>query len=380
MATPSSTSTTCLLGRPFPDELSWAFLGRLRVRYPSLDLKEILGADPSYRKAFPTNLARLAAAMACGGPADVSTLIEHHTFFRFALPEITRGSAHKLWQSLAEATFPSHAPHDLIQPMDFQLRICPQCLPTDVGTFGVGYLHRLHQPPRVRICHIHGIPLRATHLTSGQREFQSVTLAAKRSRDLKIGNLAAARAVALAYHSLAVRSEHVFREQITLVLMRLLAEQGLYDGKQVGRSMIERLVATFDDATVRDYCLTKDATRLSSWLTVPKLALVCAALDMPFDNLLNIAGREGCESTRGEATELQLSLEHKVRLLAPSVAERLRQTTRRRVSPWALANALKESLGAGFAANYSWKPNIRAALLNYAETRHEFAARLATAA
>jgi len=380
MATPSATSMTSLLGQAFPDEMNWSFLGRLRARYPSLDLEEVLGALPSYRKAFPTSLRRLVDSLGYVGAPDLSTLIEQHTFFRFALPEITRGSAQRLWQSLAESTFPSRAPHDLIHSTEFQLRICPDCLAANLGAFGVGYLHRLHQPPRVRICHIHGIPLRATRLTSGQREFQSLTVAAKRSRELVVGNPVAAHAVALAYHTLAVRSEHVFREQIILVLMRLLTERGLFDGKQVGPALIERLAATFDNATVHEFCITKDATRLSSWLTVPKLALVCAALEMPFDDLLSLAGREDCESTRGETTEFQRGLEEKVRRLAPVVAEKLKQDTRQRVSPWVLANALNDLLGAGFAGNHSWKPSIRAALLDYAETRNEFAARLAAAA
>ena len=376
----TSGSATTLLGAIYPDELVWSFLGRVRARYRCFDMKGLLGAEPSYRKAFPTRLAPLAAAIAYTGAPDATALIEGHTFFKFAFPEISPPEAEQLAQSMVERTFPSFAPQHLIHNTSFQLRLCPHCLKDDEATFGTAYWHLLHQVPTVWRCHVHHAPLHATEVTAGQRQFVPVAVAAAQTRELGGENLAAQKVVLHAYKILAGRPPVACRGQVAAALKSLLLESGYFMRNRIRPSLVEEITAAFGEGVVSEFNLADEPSRLLSWVQVPKLALACAAMALPFEELLARAAGVESAKPRNATTPRELALVAEVRRLAPSVAARLKQQTGRRVSPWALANALADTLGLGFATNYSWKPAIRSVLRAHTESRGQFRARMAQAA
>lgn len=374
--TSASSPQTILLGPLLPGELVWSYHGRLRERYPSFDFEPYFGAKPTYRKAFPTRLARMARAFNYVGAPGVTAIIENNTFFKFALPEISRVAAQSLEESLANRTFPASAPHHLIHSTNFQLRLCPHCLADDQARYGTAYWHLLHQVPEVRICPVHLAPLRASSLTAGERRFMPVSEAVSGSRLLVVGNGPAQRLIALAYRTLAERPARVNREQVGVTLEAQLEHREFFAGRQVSPELVKRLIAAFGQGIAKELKLIDNPQRLSSWGSVPKLALTCAVMGMPFAELLDHAAGVECVG-RDRVTAYSQTLEGKVRLLTPLVAKELKRGTPEWVSPWALAKALTETLGAGFASNHSWKPNIRAILRAHAESLDEFHARRA---
>lgn len=372
----SPGSRTFLFGPILPDELIWSYLGRVIERYPSFDFGQIGSATPTYRKAFPTGLGRIAQAFDYPGAPSTTELIEGHTFFRFALPTITCAKARDLEESLAERTFPASAPHDLIHPRSFQLRLCPHCIAEDLARFGVAYWHRIHQVPWILFCPKHMAALHVSWVTAGERRLVTVTDGAKGSRAVTVGGMAAQRVVIEAYKTLARASTRVYREQFAAALKVRLEDLGFSARTQVVTALVDRVAAEFGLDTARELNLLEGHHGLGTWFSVPKLALISATLGMSFADLHARAAAEACLEDR-VMTGHAAALEGRVRAMVPGIARRLKRGARR-ISPWMLANALSVHLGAGFATNHSWKPNIRAVLRAHAESKEDFRARVAT--
>ena len=375
-----SPRKSSLLGVLFEDELIWSYQARLRERYPNFDFEDLLGSAPSYRKAFPTQLSSWANSFNYACAPDVATLIKNHTFYPFALPEITKAAAHELIQALAHRTFPVMAPGHLIHSTEFRLRICPQCVTEDLKKTGCAFWHRMHQLPTVRHCHIHKLALKATRVKSGQRELVSAHAELDDAISLNPGNLLAQRAITEAYAVLSSYLNTPFRDQIEPALKVLLKGEGYYVGHQVAAKLEHEIEKRFGADIAGETGIGCFPSRLRSWLTVPKLAMLCDLLGLKFGAFLSQSAQYSAPQSDRSVTPRLKYLEAQVRQMIPAVARNLKGTSRERVSPWVLANTLAEKFGPGFATFYSSKPNISVILRDYAESRDEFRTRVIAAA
>jgi hypothetical protein len=193
MNTSKSTVTRSSLLRPIlPDEMVWSYFARLLAFFTTLTfegLASLLGGElPSWSKSFPTRLGRLADAFNFADAPHVSALILGHSFFPFAVPEITAEEAERLAATLANEPHPTGAPDHLVLPGSFKLRVCPTCMAEDEQKYGVKYWHRCHQLPLLRTCCSHRTGLHETDVTAGMQTPVPVTQAVVDLLPMEVGD------------------------------------------------------------------------------------------------------------------------------------------------------------------------------------------------
>lgn len=376
----STVTRSSLLGAILPDEMVWSYYARLIVRLYTLTfdgLAFLLGGElPSWSKSFPTRLSNLANAFNFAGAPDISALIQGHTFFPFAVPEITAGQAERLAATLADHPHPTGAPDHLVLPGSFKLRVCPVCMAEDEQKFGVTYWHRCHQLPLLRICCTHGTGLHETDVTAGIQDPVPVARAVVDLLPMEVDDAQLQRVLAEAYGTLARGGPIPCGSQVHDELERTLVRRGLYYNRQVPPILTNRLKFHFDQDALEMVGISNHEVGLTAWCLVPKLALIHFALGESFHDFLQrargVAPADRWGARRDMAAEREHHMAQKVRLLAPNIAMRLRANAPRRISAWAIANELKKTLGAGFASNWSHRTLVREALGEAEEKEEEF--------
>lgn len=380
----SPITRSSLFGMIFPDEMVWSYYARFLARFPMLTffgLGALLGGGtPSWSKSFPARLSRLAKVFNFANAPDATGLVYGHSFFPFAVPEITEGKASRLMATLAHQSFPTGAPNHLVLPGSFKLRVCPTCLVEDQGTFGVKYWHRCHQIPLLRICCTHEMALHETDVTAGAQDPVPVTKATVDFVPMEVGDALLQRILAKAYGSLARCGNIPSGGQVHDELGRTLGRHGCYQNRRVDPSLTVRIKALFGQDALKLVGISEHEVGLNAWCRVPKLALIIYALGESFDAFLrqatDIAPVEHWMRRYLKTMERDRQLAAKVRQFAPEIVTRLRETARCRISAWAIAKELNPILGAGFASNWSYRTFVKEALAEAEEQEAGFHLRM----
>lgn len=351
--------------------MPWSFTGRMRDRYPALShegLADVVGTVPSYRKAFPTQLRELAAAI--GRSAD--ELVVGHTFLPFALPELSAEDATRLSSSMLDDTFPLCVPATLKHPGEFRLRVCLRCMEADEARFGVAYYHRAHQVQTSRHCCIrgHNDPLRETSVTASTRDYMPPTSAVCESRSLDVGDYSIAWEIVTAYNTLAeIGAASCTREQARAAFIEMARREGHWTGTTVSHSLARRIRGRHGTQAFSHFGLVK-YDDLNVWLTVPGLAVACGAYGVPFDRFIETARRMVVPpSPPAPPTARQIELFDEVCNVIPTALDQLRRTSSR-VTIWSLSRKIDAMLGISFSTNWSWRSPFREHLRQYVRCAH----------
>lgn len=353
----TSQSVLSLFSAPFPDELVWGWLGRFRDRYADVSyehLGEMIGTLPSYRKVFPTRLARLAEV--AGLSHD--EIVDNNTGFRLAAMELSIPAARALRDSLLNSNAPVQVPERWNARSDHTLRVCRNCVDDDLKKYGVSYYRCIHQVHDVLVCPHHGSPLTSTNVAIGEREYVSPERAMIGGRELRsFGYAAGVVAKAYAY----ARTQKAWTmEQIVPVLDQVLTARGYLRGERVD-SKLHSLIERHHGGVLNLQFYSP--MKLNGWATIPHTALACSALKIDWIEFLAEAAKVQPEALQPEPlTEHQRNLLERIRADAPSVARNLRRTSKK-VTVWALATALSKRYGINVASNYCWRPEFRTVLL-----------------
>lgn len=380
----STVTRSSLLGPILPDELVWSYYARVLARFPALTfhgLASLLGGElPSLSKSFPTRLRNLADAFNFDGAPDVLALIHGHSFFPFAVPEITAGQAERLATTLADHPHPTGAPDHLVLPGSFKLRVCPICMAEDEKKYGVAYWHRCHQLPLLRLCCTHRTGLHETDVTAGIQDPVPVAQAVVDLLPMEVNDAQLQYVLARAYKALASCGTPPSGSQIHGELERTHSRRGLYYNRQVSPALTTRLKFYFDMDALIEIGISSHEVGLTAWCSVPKLAVINYALGEPFDEFLERAAGKAPNERWGARRDLALNREEqmavKARLLAPDIVRRLRETTTRRISAWSIAKELNPILCKGFASNWSHRPLVKDALAEFEEREDQFCERM----
>lgn len=383
MTTPQSTvEKSSLFGPLLPDETIWSYYARFLSRFPSLNLTTLAGLlgneIPSHRKTFPTRLANLAAAFNFQGAPDVAALVNGHTFWPFAQPEISAADADLLKKTMASNAHPVGAPDSLLLPAEFKLRLCPLC--DRDPRMGFPYWHRCHQVPNLRLCVVHKTPLVETDIVAGTQEPVAATKAVA-GAPLEVVDLKAQEAIAAAYLFLADADLRVNADQVEGEFTRVLQRHGYFASRQVLQGLSEVLRQSFRPETLESIRLKEHKVGPRDWLTVPKVALVLAALGESFHEFMTRAGQSRppvkWADRRHAATERERELAGRVSELAPCAVAAIKAVFPfRRVTRWSLAKELNKYLGRSFAGNWSYRGAIKEALDRHTENAHCYANRV----
>lgn len=352
-----------LLGIILPDELPWSYTGRLRNRYPKTShesLSDFVGTVPSYRKGYPTQLRSLAAALRYKGAPNLEELILRHTFFPYSLPEISSAEADRLFNSMADETFPLAVPETLKHSANFSLRVCECCIAQDTERFGYAYYHCVHQIPGVLRCPTEGHGyLLETRVTAATRDYTDPTDAIVFRRELDAGNLAITPHITNAYFTLGrLGRDSCDRDQARAAFIELADRKGHWAGTTVKPSLARRVRGKYSQTAFRHFRLF-DPIRLDTWLTVPGLAVACLAFDVSFEEFVANAKQIKLDiPPPPPPSAIQLELFDLVKTMAPRIVSELRASSTR-VSIWALSTQIDQITGRNFASNWSWRSPFR---------------------
>jgi hypothetical protein len=354
----TSQSHLSLVSEPFPNELVWGWLGRFRERYVGIShdaLAEVIGTLPSYRKAFPTRLARLAEV--AGLSAD--KIVDQNTCHRFVAMELTAADAQALRESLLHSNAPVKVPTRWTPRPGCTLRVCRRCVDDDLKKYGTSYYRCEHQIDDVLECPHHGgTGLISTKVPVGVRDYvppQEAMIGCQEPR--QFGSAAGIVAKAYAY---AMTQKAWTKEQVLPVLEKVLSAHGYLCGDQVHLGLRSLIEGNHDGVLDLPF---EWPTGLKEWVTIPHTALACSALKIDWHEFLAESAKVGIQAPQSAPLTAHLrDLLERVRADARDEAVNLRQTSKK-VTVWALATALSKRYGINFASNYGWRPEFRTVLL-----------------
>lgn len=150
---------------PYKDEILYGVCSRYHNRigniHHSVTMKELFGEKyRSSKLLFPTALNYLEAELPPLSKISALSLLQNNTpynYFKAFLPNDRKESLKDAMLNTdgKNASLVAGLGTDLT--MFKYLRFCPECVKSDVESFGEAFLHTIHQIPGVLICPYHGV-------------------------------------------------------------------------------------------------------------------------------------------------------------------------------------------------------------------------------
>lgn len=156
---------TCL-PKPYPDEVLYSILARLRQRMRFLNIvafmRDIFGTGSATPAVdLPSYIDYFTSLLPTGAPLTADQVIAQHTLLPFYLPFLSSERGNKLKRIMRGGT---RKDIQLILgykhanlPKSQWLRYCPRCVQEDRERWGECYWHRIHQVPGVEVCPDHAV-------------------------------------------------------------------------------------------------------------------------------------------------------------------------------------------------------------------------------
>ncbi len=173
---------------PLPDELFYSAIARSgdRSRYPSKTalVQEIFNVKSLTAVIdLPTHLDDFVQSLPTGHSYTSDILIDKHTLLPFYGPFLPKERLEYLRKDMhGNGGVHSRAAllKSSIPPLQW-LRFCPACFEEDRKQFGVGYWHRIHQLPGIKVCPQHKVFLEDSTAKARNRSHPSEFISAEKA-------------------------------------------------------------------------------------------------------------------------------------------------------------------------------------------------------
>lgn len=157
------------LPSPYPDELLYSICARYHLFSASPSQKQTLldlfgCASASAIYDLPCRLSALSSRLPPNTANTPERLLRHHTMFSLYEPFLPKARAHRIAAMMIGSDkgdrihgaigIRASSVHGLER-----LRLCRDCVESDIETYGEPFWHRSHQIPGVLLCHNHATPL-----------------------------------------------------------------------------------------------------------------------------------------------------------------------------------------------------------------------------